>query len=409
MSRGVNVIFWLLRILLPCIVLVSAVLLFRHLMATAPQQERKQPGERTVYVEARRVTPQSKVVRIHGTGRVVPIDRVSLQARVSGEVLELHPCFEPGGVVKKGENILRIDNADYLLAQRLAQSALIEADYNYKVELGYQAVAQHEWKLLGSEESASQLENELALRKPHLAKVKAGKEAAAANLEQAQLNLSRTRLTLPFDALVLSRNVSVGTQVNTQSELGVFVDASLFRIEAAIPFDRLEWIKFPEENQPGAAVDIRTAGSMAGCAQWSGVVTGVLPEIERLGRMAQLLIDVESPLQGAVPLMLNSFVSVAIASQEIKDVFVVPSHAVHNGDMVYVVNSDSRVDFRKIEALWRDQEWLLTRKGLEDGDLLITSDVPSAVPNMKVELLVRDGKNVSDGKSDCGDAVTSEL
>ncbi len=375
-------------------------MLFQYLMSTAPQQERKQPGERMVYVEAQRVARQTKIVRVHGTGKVVPIERVSLKARVSGEVLELNPHFDPGRIVKKGEVILWIDNADYLLAEKLAQSALIEAEYNYKVELGYQAVAQHEWKLLGSEESASQLENELALRKPHLARVKAGVASAETNLEQAQLNLTRTQLILPFDALVLSRNVSVGTQVNMQIELGVFVDASLFRIEAAIPFDRLDWVKFPEGDQPGAAVDICTSGGMAGCAEWTGFVTGLIPEIENMGRMVQLLIDVKNPLQGAVPLMLNSFVSVAVASQELKDVFVVPTHAVHNGDLVYIMDSDSRVKFRKINALWRDQEWLLTRTGLEDGDLLITSDVPSAVPNMKVERLEAggDGKDGKDGR-----------
>jgi hypothetical protein len=108
--------------------------------------------------------------------------------------------------------------------------------------------------------------------------------------------------------------------------------------------------------------------------------------------MAQLLVDVENPLAGEVPLLLNSFVSVAIASRELKDVFVIPSQAVHNGEVVYVMNSESRVVFKRIAAVWRDKEWVVVESGLENGDILIVSDVPSAVPNMQVELLPETGE-----------------
>ena len=189
---------------------------------------------------------------------------------------------------------------------------------------------------------------------------------------------------LPFDALVLNRAVSVGTQVNTQTELGVLVDASLFRVEVPLPVDRLEWIDFPGDNRKGAEVRIRASGGLSESAAWKGVVSKLIPEIEDQGRMAQVLIDVERPMEGDVPLLLNSFVSVAVSSRKLNDVFVIPSVAVHNGDIVYTVNGDSRISFRKIKPLWRDKEWVLTRSGVEQGQTLITTDVPSAVPNMKV-------------------------
>jgi len=278
-----------------------------------------------------------------------------------------------------------IDQADYLLSEKLAESQLVQAEYEYKLELGYQEVARHEWAMIENNGSASELEKELTLRKPHLKKVEAGVAAAKTNLEQVRLNLERTSVTLPFDALVLSRDVSVGSQVNTQSQLGVFVDASRFRVEVTIPFDKLDWIKLPGKGNPGAAVQIFPSGGSEDKALWRGTVTGLAPEIESQGRMAQLLIEVENPLAGEVPLLLNSFVSVAIASRELKDVFVIPSQAVHNGEVVYVMNGESRVVFKKIVSVWRDKEWVVAESGLDNGDIMITSDVPSAVPNMKVE------------------------
>lgn len=385
MNKTANIGVWILRFALPLLVIFGAVELYQYMLATAPEQQRKSPEERKVFVNALTMNRQNKVVHVRATGTVVPVERVELKARVSGEVLKLHPDFEPGEIIKKGEVIVMIDQADYLLAEKLAESQLIQAEYEYKLEMGYQEVARHEWEMIDNKGSASELEKELTLRKPHLKKVEAGVAAAKTNLEQARLNLERTSVTLPFDALVLVRDISVGSQVTTQSQLGVFVDADHFRVEVTVPFDQLDWITLPANGKRGAAVQIYPVGGSDGKALWQGTVTGLVPEIESQGRMAQLLVEVENPLKSEVPLLLNSFVSVAIASRELKDVFVIPSQAVHNGEFVYVMNAASRVVFKKIVAIWRDKEWVVAESGLDNGDNLIISDVPSAVPNMRVE------------------------
>lgn len=384
MDIGTKALLWTLRIVLPCVLVYCAVILFGLIINSSPKQKRKPRGERKVYVETRTIKRQDKAVCVHATGKVVPVEEVALMARVSGEVVKLNPAFEPGEIIKKGEAIVHIDPADYLLAVKQAESALVEADYNYKVELGHQEVARYDWNLLDNKEDISELEKELTLRKPHLERVKASVESAKTALEQAKLNLSRTSISLPFDALVLNRNVSVGSQVNTQVDLGALVDASLFRVEVTLPVDRLRWIDFPSADKPGSDVDIRASGGLSANSGWKGVVSKLVPEIEEQGRMAQVLIDVNNPMAGDLPLLLNSFVSVSIVSRKLKDVFVIPTVAVHNGDIVYTVNGDSRISFCSIKPLWRDQEWVLTRTGLDDGQTLITTDVPSAVPNMKV-------------------------
>ncbi len=386
MNKFRSAVLWGLRIALPCAVVYGAILCYEHLIATAPQQSRAEPGERAVSVETRIINRRNALVRIQTTGTVVPVEEVVLQARVSGEVKKLNPNFEPGEIIPRGEVIVRLDRDDYRLAVRQAESELVQAEYNYQLELGYQNVARHEWELLENRDSISELEKTLTLRKPHLDKVKAGLESAQTALELAKLNLSRTEITLPFDALVLSRAVSVGSQVSTQSQMGVLVDATLFRVDATVAFDRLRWIDFPADGAPGAPVELYAAGELGDSVKWHGRVSNMVPEIESLGRMARVLIDVQNPMSGQIPLLLNSFVSVAIAGRELQNVFVLPSPAVHNGDVVYVVGDDSRIIFRTIDPIWRDAERVFTREGFENGDVIVTTDVPSAVPGM----LIRD-------------------
>ena len=385
MNNTENNFLWFLRITLPFLVIGGSVMLYRIMMGSAPEQEKKPPQERKVFVEVSRMQLQDKVVQLRATGTVVPVDRVVLKARVSGAVIEVNDQFEPGKIIRQGESIVRIDSTDYLLAERVLSSALVQAEYDYKVELGYQEVARHEWEMIDIKKDATELEEELTLRKPHLKRVKAKVEAAKANLEQARVNLKRVEVSLPFDALVIKRDISLGTQINTQSELGVLVDASTFRVEVTVPFDQLDWIKLPSGNNPGASVNIYPSGGSNGSALWQGTVSGLSPEIESRGRMVQLLIKVENPMEAEVPLLLNSFVSVEIASRKLENIFVVPAKAVHNGEIVYLMNSESRLAFKKIVTIWRDEEWVVATTGLEPGDMLITSDVPSAVPDMRVE------------------------
>lgn len=385
MDKRASILLWILRFTLPLLVIFGAIKLYQYQLATAPQQARVNPQERKVFVNAVTMQRQKKVVSVRATGTVVPVERVALQARVAGEALELHPNFEPGEIIKKGEVIVSIDKADYHLAEQLAQSMLVQAEYEYKLELGYQEVAQHEWEMIEDKASATELEKELTLRKPHLQKVEARVASAKSALEQVRLDLARTSVTLPFDALVLERTVSMGSQVNPQSQLGIFVDASRFRVEVTVPFDQIGWIKMPTKDAPGASVQITASGGSSGNALWQGVVTGLAPEIESRGRMARLLVEVANPLAGEVPLLLNSFVSVAITSRELDNVFVIPALSVHNGEVVYVMNAESRVVFKTIVVIWRDQDWVVAESGLENGDVLIVSDIPAAVPNMRVE------------------------
>ena len=45
---------------------------------------------------------------------------------------------------------------------------------------------------------------------------------------------------------------------------------------------------------------------------------------------------------------------------------------------------------RKAEVVWRAADHVLLKSGLEDGDLLITSDIPTPVVGMQLEIYERE-------------------
>lgn len=385
---SVSVLLWIVRLVLVIGIVWGAFRGYRHLIDTTPTHERRPTQERVATVEVLELERTSHTVTIPATGTVVPANEIGLRAEVGGEVIEVHPNLDPGGIVEPGQVLVRINPADYELALEEAKAQVVRAEYEYKVELGQQDVARHSWKMLGGdEEKTSELEEELALRKPHLRKALAELEATRARVALAELNLKRTRVVCPFRAVVLDRTVAVGAQVNTQTELARLIDAEAFRIEVLIPADRLEWIVLPESNGAGAGATIRPSGALQDRNLWQGSVIRRLPALETAGRLARLLVEVPDPLaQGSYPLLLGSFVNVEIEGPLLEGIFVLPRKALREGGVVYLLNSESRLALQQPTVVWSNSEFVFAREGLQEGQRLILTDIASPIPGMKLAL-----------------------
>lgn len=450
-------LLWLIRLAVAGLIVGGGVLVYRHLLATAPQHERKAQGEREVVVEITSLRRVSQPVTVTATGTVIPIRQLSLMPQVAGRVTKVDPTLDPGRFVTAGMVAVALDRTDYELAVRRAeatlaqrrnalqdanvavgvakdevqtaesavaqaQAAVVDAEYSYKLELGEQDVARHEWGMVEHHDTASELDRELTLRQPHLRKAEAGVSSAKAGvvsaqaklsiahanvttaetavttasatvqdaeaaLAQARLDLERTTVTVPFDAVVSERAVVAGAQITTQTALATLVDRTAFWIEISVPYDRLSWIQLPRDEQPGAEVTARVAGAMAQAASWQGHVVGCLPDIEANGRQVRLLIEIPRPLeQNAIPLLLNAFVTTEVAGPTLTDVFVIPRRCLHNGNEVWLRNGEGRLAIQPVNIIWGNEEMVVVRDNLAEGQELVVSDISSPVSGLKLAL-----------------------
>ncbi|HKJ47595.1 MAG TPA: HlyD family efflux transporter periplasmic adaptor subunit, partial [Christiangramia sp.] len=179
---------------------------------------------------------------IIATGTVQPVEDVNLSALVGGEVMRRDASFIPGGFVKKGEVLLQIDPSDYRNTLELRKSNLQQAETDLDVEMGRQEVAEQDLELLGID-SLSANQKSLVLRKPQLNSVKANLKSAEASVQQAQLNLSRTTIKAPFDAHILSQNVTIGSQVSPGDNLGRLVGTDFYWINLTVPVNKIKWLR----------------------------------------------------------------------------------------------------------------------------------------------------------------------
>jgi multidrug efflux pump subunit AcrA (membrane-fusion protein) len=236
----------LLRLLLPFIVVIISASVAVWMMQSGPKAKPRTKTRNAVLVDVRPIElgPQTTTVRVMGT--VKPQREVALKPRVSGEIIKVGDKLIPGGRFNKGEELLAIDPIDYQLVVRQLASEVARVESDTQVELGRQRVALKEYELLG--ESVSEVEKTLMLREPQLENNRALLEGTRARLEQAQLDLKRTSVRSPFNAVVMSREVNLGTRVSPSTTLATLVGSDSYWVEAPIPASQLQWISISQED-----------------------------------------------------------------------------------------------------------------------------------------------------------------
>ena len=359
-----------------------------YMMKSRPQPERRKPVPSAQIISIRNLATTSRQVTVPVMGSVVPAVEIDLRSRVAGEVLWVHPEFVEGGIVNKGQALVRIDPTEYELVLIRKKAVIEGAILDLKTEEGRQDIARSEWEILGLEEKATDMDRELALRQPQLAANRANLEAARAEVKQAELDLERTVIKAPFNAVILSADANIGALVTVQGTLAHLVRSDSFFIEALLPLDRLEWVHIPGNSlDAGSRVEIVSDSGRV----LPGRIYKLLGDLEPSGRLARILIEVNDPLDlgrengDRRPLLLGDYVSAKIEGRSVQNVFVIERQHLKDGNMVYIADEDDRLQVRTVDIVWSSGDHVLVR-GLNDGERLIISDVPAPVEGMKVRV-----------------------
>ena len=179
-------------------------------MDNKPQTRKRAPQKAVTLVKVIALTRSDSFIRVSGIGTVIAAKTINLQAIVSGTTTYVNSKLIPGSIIKKGETIIKIDASDYKIKKKLKKSALDKAMADLAIEKGQQAIAAKEWQLIqefaGNKDKQSIADTsaapDLVLRKPHLDKINAIVASAKTELELAELNMQRTTIEAPFNAIV---------------------------------------------------------------------------------------------------------------------------------------------------------------------------------------------------------------
>jgi RND family efflux transporter MFP subunit len=378
----------IIRIVLPILIVAVGILAARMLIVNRAEPQRITRENPGALVETMRVERGERQVRVYGNGTVQARSQVEIIPQVGGRVTEISPNLVTGGFFRKGELLFRIEEADYRLALDKARAALAKAEFDLATVEGQARVARQEWERLDLS-GGREAPNPLVLFEPQLKNAEASLLSARATLRQAELDLARTAVHAPFDAVVRSRSVDLGQVVRVGTPAAVLAGSGEAEIVVPLPLGEIGWLQVPRPGSRGrgseATVQLVTGGRTF---EWSGRIVRSLGEVDPLGRMARVVVSIDDPYglkeRGERPeLAVGTFVQVILHGRTLPDVAILPAGALRDDGTVWVMN-DEHLVIRRVEVVRRTREEVVIGEGLAPGDKVVLTHVAGASEGMKL-------------------------
>ena len=373
---------------------------------------------RVIEVQAQTVVPKAV-----GYGVVQAAYEWELVAQVSGRVVEMNDDLRVGRVLPNGTKLLKIDAVNYELTKQQREASLQNvlaqikqlqmqrrsAMANLKIEQQSLELTERELKrtralfasgsvtqadvdtakrnVLAQRSAVQTLQNQLRELPSNIAALRAQESESKASLQGAALDVGRTEIVAPFDIRVRELSIQPRELVTSGQTLGVADVIDAAEVPVQLTFGALQPLfagtSTPTESQRGtetpnavrrrlrdlgirAMVRIESGGLVA---EWMGEVTRITT-VNATTRTIGVVVTVgesKEPSRSTPPLLSGMYVEVELIGKRRGGCLAVPRSAIRGSDTVYVVDSDSRLDRRRVELGMRQATFVCVRRGLKVG------------------------------------------
>jgi len=360
-------------------------------IAQGKRPERKESGPPALVVDAVPARVESLNLSVYSQGAVEPRTETTLVAEVSGQVVSVSANFIAGGFFRKGEVLLQIDPSDYETALLRAEATLAAREAQRADQQARSEQALKDWNNLGREGEPS----DLVLRKPQLAEARAAVQAAEAELQQARRNLERTRIKVPYDGLVRSKQVDVGQFVAPGTPLAVTFAVDYAEIRLPLSTNDLAYLDLPSATRLDQAQRVPvtlSADTASGRRQWQAEIVRTEGVVDERSRVVYAVAEVPDPYgvlgRNTQPeLKMGTFVRAEIEGRRADDVVVLPRSVLQDGDTVLVADAERKLEIRPVEVLRSEPKTVYISDGLADGEWVVTTSFDAPIPGTQLSII----------------------
>lgn len=368
-----------LQIILPIVAVAIFGVIAALLIANTKQAEKKPQKETIPFVATQPVQLVATTLKVNSQTTLQPKFKTTLTAQISGEVIFIAADFVPGGFVKSGTVLAKIDPFNYEVSLAQAKASLASARASFILERAQGQVAEAEWKQISSAKPS-----ELGLRKPQQEQALASVKAAEASLKRAEKDLQRTRIVAPFDALIISRDISIGTLVNTGGSLGAVADTHLG--ELRLPIKQSDFQFLQGNTTDNTVTLVLPTNSTLSQPQWQAHVVRNESIVDTNTGMTHLVAELTDPynLEGShfAPLPFGTFVTAEINGKVVNNTFKIQRKWLKNQRLPVLVND--ALQYKTVTVLRHSGHQSIIDSGLDDGDLIVTSPLSHPYEGMKL-------------------------
>ncbi len=417
-----------------------ALLIFMKVSKNEPA--RTEGKERVQTVRVIGVEKTDIVPRVLAYGYVQADRTWEAISEVSGKVIFVHENLKKGHFIKQGELLLKIDTTSYGLAETKGHADLMNVDAKLKeleqsrrnierllaTEKKSLAIASQELErkrelfrngylsssdlekeetnFLGRQTAVNNLQNSLDLIPSQQKALLAQKKSGESTVSERQLAVAKTEIFAPFNC----RLSAVNTELDQFAQAGMVLlkAESVDRAEIPVQLTPLNLLSLmPEQyeemitHMPDVAM-IRRAMAISAKVRlkvneslevkWDGWFSRTSESLDLKTGTLTAYITVDNPYENVIPgkrppLLTNMYVEVTLKGRTVHQQLVVPRSAVHDS-RVFICNQDNRLEIRPVTVKFHAGDLAVIDSGLEQGQILVLSDVVPAINGMRLKPVV---------------------
>ncbi|MEI6880048.1 MAG: efflux RND transporter periplasmic adaptor subunit [Bacteroidota bacterium] len=317
---------------------------------TAQAKAKKMPTKVSVYVTRKQDLNNS----IHVSGGILAKDEVELHTEAQGRIVKIN--FEEGSEVKRGQLLIKINDADLQAQLRKAVSSKKlkeDTEKRNKQLLTKGAISQEQYDLS---------QNEL--------------NAANADIDLLKENIRKTELLAPFSGIIGLKYISEGSFVTNATKLASLQSINKVKVEFSVPE------RYAPQLKRGSDILFTIDGSDK---VYKANIYAIEPKVDEQTRNVVMRALSDNSERKLIP---GAFTNVTVQLQDKPNSLMVPTQCVVpilKGQKVYITRADSVIEQLVKTGIRTDSQIEIT-EGLQVGDSVVVNGIMYLKQGSKIKI-----------------------
>jgi RND family efflux transporter MFP subunit len=406
------------KTLAPVLVLALGIVSFVGLKATKPEVPQRAAQVQVWPVKSVEADVSTFRPELVLYGQTVAGRRVELRSLVAGEVIETGTHMREGGVVAKGDVLLRIDPFQYEGKLVEAKAKLLEArakarEIEANIESEQDALKRSKEQLVISkrdlaravplaekgtvskkvaddrrmivserEQSLDQRTNNLDIQQARAEQQRAVISQLDWGVRMAERNLEDAVLEAPFDAYVTNVTAETGRIVGANDQVATLIDANWVDVRFTLSNKQYGRIVLNEKTLIGRELKVLWHVGDEPIV-YKALIERVGAEIAAEKGGIEIYARISTP-NTPTPIRPGAFVEVHMPDRAYERVILLPQSSLYGGKRVYVIEQ-GRMKAREVDLVGASGEQILVRGEIASGEKVISTRLTAAQDGVRVE------------------------
>lgn len=334
------------------------------------QVPEKQNIAKPVTVQA--VKNEDVVVRLTTNGSLTALNKFELFSEVQGVFMPLAKQFRPGQEFKKNEVLVTINNEEFLANLKSSKSQFINSLVSIMPDVRLDYPSHYEtWQ---NYLSGLRVDKNL----PALPKIEdeafsyfingRGILSSYYAIKNLEIRLEKFTIRAPFNGVLTQADITPGTLVRTGQRLGEFINPEIMELEIALQKGFVNYVHV------GDTVSLQ---GLNNSIRAEGIISRINKQVDPTSQTVRVFVQTQGE-----NLTEGMYLEALIMGETIEDAFQLNRSLINNSSEVFVVK-DSVLALKKVKPLHYEGNLAIV-KGLENGDVIMTSNLSSAYSGMLV-------------------------